>query len=153
MPVLEISGFILVGQYIGLLPTLGLILLTAAIGSVLLRVQGLSILQRLAEENNAGRLPARELVHGGMVVLAGILLLTPGFVTDTIGFLLFVPAIRDATWSFLKTRVKFTFASSSFQTRYEEHPDQNRTRPTKGVIDLDEDDYHRDPDPKSPWKG
>ncbi len=149
-PILEISVFILVGQYIGLLPTLGLIFLTAAIGSVLLRVQGLSILRRLAEENNAGRLPARELVHGGMIVLAGILLITPGFVTDTIGFLLFVPAVRDAAWAFLRTRVSFAFSSSRFETRYENR--DPHTKPSDGVIDLDEGEFKRDPDPNSPWR-
>ncbi|MCO6187999.1 FxsA family protein [Rhizobium sp. L1K21] len=151
MPVLEISVFILVGQYIGLLPTLGLILLTALLGSILLRVQGLSILQRLAAENEAGRMPGRELVHGGMIVIAGILLLTPGFVTDTLGFLLFVPAVRDAAWRFLKSRLRFTFASTSFHSQYEERDEKDHRPPTAGVIDLDEDDYHREPDPKSPW--
>ncbi len=149
-PILEIAVFIVAGQYIGLLATLGLIFLTAAIGSVLLRVQGVSILRRLTEENNAGRLPARELVHGGMIVVAGILLLTPGFVTDTIGFLLFVPAVRDAAWAFLRTRMSFAFSTSRFETHYENR--DPHMKPSDGVIDLDEDEFKRDPDPNSPWR-
>ncbi len=149
-PVLEISVFILAGQYIGFWATIGLIFLTAAIGSLLLRVQGFSILRRLAEENQAGRLPARELVHGGMIVLAGILLLTPGFVTDTIGFLLFVPAVRDAAWRFLKTKVAFSFSSARFDAGF--HDGGAERRGPEGVVDLDSDEYKRDPDPKSPWR-
>ncbi len=149
-PVLEISVFILAGQYIGFWATIGLIFLTAAIGSLLLRVQGFSILRRLTEENQAGRLPARELVHGGMIVLAGILLLTPGFVTDTIGFLLFVPAVRDAAWSFLKTKIAFKFSETTFDSGFR---DGGAARREPGdVIDLDDEEYRRDPDPKSPWR-
>ena len=91
VPVLEIGVFIAVGGAIGLWPTLGLVVLTAVIGSVLLRRQGLSTLEAIQRETRAGRVPGRELVSGLMIAIAGVLLLTPGFVTDTLGFLLFVP--------------------------------------------------------------
>ena len=96
IPVLEIAVFILVGNLIGLWPTLGLVILTAVIGSMLLRRQGLGTLPAYPVRDQAGRVPGRELVDGVMIAIAGVLLLTPGLVTDAIGFLLFVPAIRES---------------------------------------------------------
>jgi UPF0716 protein FxsA len=98
VPILEIAVFILVGQQIGLGLTLALILATAVIGVILLRQQGFHVLERLREDVNAGRTPAATMAHGVMVLVAGVLLLTPGFVTDAIGLLLFVPAVRDWVW-------------------------------------------------------
>ena len=98
VPIVEIAAFILVGQQIGLGLTLALVLVTAVIGIILLRQQGFHILERLREDVNAGRTPAATMAHGALVLVAGILLLTPGFVTDAIGFLLFVPAVRNWVW-------------------------------------------------------
>lgn len=148
LPLAEIAVFILVGQYIGILPVLALIFLTAAAGSILLRVQGLAVLRRLAEETEAGRTPARELVHGGMIVLAGLFLLTPGFVTDTIGLLLFIPAVRDFVWSRIKNRISFTFVGGMRGGASSSGYRDDRDGP---VVDLDEDDFHREPDKSSPW--
>ena len=78
IPILEIVVFILVGRQIGVLWTLGCILLTAVIGSALLRIQGFSILSRIRSETEQGRLPGRELGDGAMILVAGILLLTSG---------------------------------------------------------------------------
>jgi UPF0716 protein FxsA len=78
--------------------TLALVLVTAVIGVILLRQQGFQILERVREDVNAGRTPAPAMADGVLVLVAGILLLTPGFVTDAIGLLLFVPAIRDWIW-------------------------------------------------------
>ena len=105
IPVVEIGAFILVGGQIGLWPTLLMILVTAVIGSFLLRVQGLSLINKVQTEVAAGKVPGKELGHGVMIVVAGIFLLTPGFVTDTIGFLLFVPPIRNMIWSFVASRI------------------------------------------------
>ena len=91
IPILEIAVFILVGNAIGLWPTLGLVILTAVIGSILLKQQGLWTLARSQAEIGAGRVPGRDLVSGVMIAMAGVLLLTPGLVTDALGFLLFVP--------------------------------------------------------------
>ena len=104
VPILEIATFIVVGGQIGVVATLGMILFTAVLGSILLRIQGFQVLNQLRAATDAGRVPGRELGHGVMILLAGVLLLTPGFVTDTAGFLLFVPFIRNAIWSFLAKR-------------------------------------------------
>lgn len=147
LPLAEIAVFILVGQYIGVLPVLGLIFLTAAIGSLLLRIQGVGVLRKLAAEMDAGRLPAREMIHGAMIVLAGLFLLTPGFVTDVLGLLLFIPAVRDLAWVLIRDRIGFSmFVRTQTGGQAPRQPGQNGD-----VVDLDDTEYHRDPDPKSPW--
>ena len=105
IPIAEIAGFIIIGDLIGLWPTLGMILVTAIGGSILLRVQGFGILNRIQTEMRSNKVPAREMVHGVMIMIAGVLLLTPGFITDTLGFLLFVPPLRDWGWSLIKSRI------------------------------------------------
>lgn len=94
VPIIEIVVFIELGGYLGLWPTIGTVILTAAIGSALLRLQGFSILRRVTESLNEGRLPMAEMFDGMCLLVAGALLLTPGFVTDAVGLGLFVPAVR-----------------------------------------------------------
>ena len=94
VPILEIAIFMEVGGRVGLWPTLGAIVLTAIVGSALLRHQGISTLFRVRENLERGEFPVSEVFDGLCLVLAGALLLTPGFVTDAVGLLLFVPALR-----------------------------------------------------------
>ncbi len=94
MPVIEIAVFIEVGDRIGLWSTLGLIFATAIAGTALLRHQGLSTLARARATMAAGKPPVREILDGVCLVVAGLLLLTPGFVTDAIGAVLLVPFLR-----------------------------------------------------------
>lgn len=96
VPLLEIAVFIQAGEILGLWPTLGLVVLTAFLGTWQLRAQGLATLARARAQVDQGALPARELFDGACLLVAGALLLTPGFVTDTAGFLLFLPPLRDA---------------------------------------------------------
>lgn len=148
VPLAEIGAFILIGREIGVLWTLAMVFVTAVVGSVLLRVQGFGLLARIQAETEAGRVPGRELVHGVMILIAGVLLLTPGFITDSIGFLLFVPFVRDAGWSLLKNKISVVSAGR-FGRGAEFRPRNDpQASPT---IDLDEDDFRRDPDSNSPW--
>jgi UPF0716 protein FxsA len=94
MPVIEIAVFIEVGGRIGLWSTIGLIFATALVGTALLRHQGLSTLARARATMDAGKAPVREILDGVCLVMAGLLLLTPGFVTDAIGAVLLVPILR-----------------------------------------------------------
>ena len=94
VPIAEIAVFIEVGGVIGLWPTLGIVVLTALIGTSLLRAQGLAAFGRAQAAMNEGRLPVEEVMHGFCLVIAGALLLTPGFLTDIAGFLLFVHPVR-----------------------------------------------------------
>jgi UPF0716 protein FxsA len=95
VPLVEIAVFVQVGGWIGLFPTLALVVLTAVLGTWQLRAQGLATLLRARDQVDRGALPARELFDGACLLVAGALLLTPGFVTDIAGFLLFLPPIRD----------------------------------------------------------
>lgn len=94
IPVIEIYLLIEVGSQIGALPTILLVVLTALVGASLLRQQGFSTWARINARMAAGEAPAMELLEGLLLLIAGALLLTPGFFTDTIGFLLLIPPLR-----------------------------------------------------------
>ena len=96
VPVAEVALFIVVGSRIGVPATIGLVVLTALIGAALVTRQGRATLGRARREIEAGSLPARQLGHGVMILIAAALLLTPGFLTDAIGFALLVPPVREA---------------------------------------------------------
>ncbi|MDY0267827.1 FxsA family protein [Trichloromonas sp.] len=95
IPVLELIILIKVGAWIGVAPTIALILLTGLAGAYLARTQGLELAFRIQRELNQGRLPTEELLDGAMILVGGILLLTPGFCTDLSGFILLVPVTRQ----------------------------------------------------------
>ena len=99
VPIAEIAIFIQAGESFGLWPTLGLVILTAILGTTLLRYQGLRALHRVRESLNHGEMPIGEVFTGLCLLVAGALLLTPGFLTDGVGFALFIPGIRQAIGS------------------------------------------------------
>lgn len=94
IPILEIAVFILVGRYIGLWPTLAGILLTALIGTAIIRHQGSGLIASARTSLAAGAAPVGEVLQGLALLAAGVLLITPGFITDTLGFLLLIPPLR-----------------------------------------------------------
>jgi len=94
IPILEIYFLIKVSDIIDVFPTIILVILTAVIGAGLLRQQGLSTLARLQQNMGQGKLPAQELIEGVLLAVGGALLMTPGFITDTIGFLCLIPFSR-----------------------------------------------------------
>ncbi len=94
VPIAEMWILIEVGQSLGALPTILLVMLTAAIGIALLRRQGVATLTRAQQRMEAGQLPAQEMVEGIALAVGGALLLTPGFVTDALGFACLIPASR-----------------------------------------------------------
>ena len=94
VPLIEIALFIEIGGLIGLWPTIAIVIATAVAGTALIRRQGLNTLQRAQQEMDARRLPVRELFDGICLLFAGALLLTPGFMTDAVGFALLVPSLR-----------------------------------------------------------
>ena len=147
IPLLEIAAFVVIGGQIGVFATLALVVVTAVVGSVLLRAQGFGLINRIRTEMNAARVPARELVHGVMLLLAGALLLTPGFVTDAAGFVLFVPPFREAVWVFLRNRVIVVGPDGTARGPAGARPGERDGH----TIDLEEDDYSREPRPDTPW--
>jgi len=94
IPLTELYVLIKVGRAIGAGTTIGLVILTAVLGAWLLRLQGLVTLARVRAALEAGELPAIELVEGLILLITAVLLLTPGFITDAIGFLVLLPGVR-----------------------------------------------------------
>jgi len=157
-PLAEIAGFVLVGRAIGLWGTLGLVLGTGLLGALMIRGQGMTMLRRLSTEGREGRMPAAELVSGAMVVVAGILLMLPGFLTDIIGLALLVPFIRKLIWSAIGSRVVVLNSGDrrspgGFRAGPGPGPGPEPVHPAGSgpVVDLDDDDYRREPNPSSPW--
>jgi UPF0716 protein FxsA len=106
VPILEMYLLISVGGYLGALPTIALVMLTAVVGVALLRWQGTSMLTRGMARMSSGTLPAQEIAEGMMLGISGALLLTPGFITDAFGFFLLFPPARLLILRLLKRRLK-----------------------------------------------
>ncbi|ALJ34007.1 FxsA family protein [Azospirillum brasilense] len=160
LPIAEIATFIEVGDWIGAGPTVGLVILSAILGSVLIRWQGLSVLKRAQASAERGESPVGAVFEGFCVVVAGLLLIIPGFLTDIVGLLLFVRPIRNALGRWLFDRMKGVASyqmggrmggrswSSSGPAGSDGHP---RNRPPPGVIDVDYQEV--DPDGGRPGSG
>ena len=136
VPLIEIAFFVVIGNAIGLWPTLFGVLVTAVLGSLVLKVQGQALFAEIRETVSRGALPARALADAMMVGIAGVLLLTPGYFTDLPGIVLLIPPVRDAIYAFLKSRISVVSAVPAGSGA--------RPRPRQpGTIDLDEDDWRR----------
>ena len=136
IPVLEVVVFIQAGQYIGILNTLLLTILTAVMGMTLLRVQGFQTFQKAQGKLSRNEAPLSEMFDGLCLFAAGLLLLTPGFVTDTVGFLLFLPPFRALLRHNIKQLPAFFFQQTEFSSadmfrREQEAQEQNRRHNTK----------------------
>ena len=134
IPIAEIAVFIQAGERFGLWPTLGLIILTALLGATLLRFQGLRTLHRVQESLSHGQMPIGEVFNGLCLLIAGALLLTPGFLTDGFGFALFVPGIRQAIGSGL---AKFLMSRKSVREKTESQGRPAHFNTGNQVIDGD----------------
>jgi UPF0716 protein FxsA len=109
VPLIEIGLFFVIGNAIGVLPTLLGVLLTAILGAVLVRAQGAALLAEIRSTIGRGMLPGRALADAMMVGIAGVLMLTPGYFTDLLGLLLLIPPVRGMVYRQLARR--FTIAS------------------------------------------
>ena len=145
VPMVELVLLTEIGSRIGLAPTLGIILLTGVIGAWLARREGTRAWKRVHENLEAGRVPARELVDGILIFAAGLLLVTPGFLTDAAGFAMLTPRVRDWLWRVLK-RYFETHVHTHVVTRQQPgwtEPDSNRPDEVEGrairVEDADEE--------------
>ncbi len=95
MPIVEIAVILRVGSALGWLPTLGIVILTAVLGTIMLRQQGLATLNKARSRLGSGEMPAQQLLEGVLLMVGGVLLLTPGFVTDAFGFACLIPWSRQ----------------------------------------------------------
>jgi UPF0716 protein FxsA len=105
VPLIEIGLFIQVGDAIGLWPTLGIVLLTAILGTALVKSQGAMALMNVRRSLTELSDPTEPLANGAMILFAGALLLTPGFFTDAVGFALLLPGVRSVIYKKIRERV------------------------------------------------
>jgi UPF0716 protein FxsA len=106
VPLIELALLIKIGQYIGVSYTLGIVIVTGVTGAYLARLQGLLTLRKMQDEVNQGRMPAERLMDGVLILCSGILLLTPGFITDFIGFMGLIPFTRNLFKQWLKGKIE-----------------------------------------------
>ena len=140
VPIVELWAIIQVGQAIGVLPTLGLLVLDSIVGAALMRSQGRLAWRRFNEAIGAGRVPGREVLDGGLVILGGAFLLTPGFVTDILGLALLLPPTRAV----LRRVVVRTFAAR-FAVRVAGPPRPGRRAPADFDVEGSARDVDTDP--------
>ncbi|QDU58596.1 FxsA family protein [Aeoliella mucimassa] len=105
-PLLELSLLIYLGAHVGLVETVGLVLLTGIVGAALARWQGVKALLRVQRRIGRGQVPADELFDGVLILVAGLLLITPGLITDTFGFCLLIPPARSVIKLWLRNWAK-----------------------------------------------
>lgn len=105
VPFAELFVLIKVGQVVGALPTIAVLVGVSIAGAWLVKREGLGVVNRARAQVQAGRVPASELVDGVLILFAGALLLTPGFLTDLVGFVLLVPPVRAALRAFASRRI------------------------------------------------
>ncbi len=150
VPIVEIALFIEVGGWIGLWPTLAVVVGTAILGAALLRAQGRGVLNELQARMDRGEDPRGPIAHGALIVGAGALMLTPGFFTDAVGFLLLVPPVRAAVISWgaarLAGRVRGSVFVAGSGPRPGPAPGPGGPRPRGDVVEGDYETLDEDED-------
>jgi UPF0716 protein FxsA len=104
VPLVEIAVIIKVGEWLGVVNTIALLLAISILGAWLVKRQGVGLVRRVQAELAAGRMPASALVDGALLLVAGTMLLLPGFVTDAVGLLLLLPPVRAGVRRWLRRR-------------------------------------------------
>jgi UPF0716 protein FxsA len=121
IPLAEFVLFIVLGRYLGIPGTLALIILTALLGANLARSQGLQTLARFQQKLAEGQMPGAEIITGIMILAAGLFLITPGFLTDAIGFSLLVPPVRGLLGGWLLARCATRVDETRMPTKHGNH--------------------------------
>ena len=119
VPVVELALLIEVGQYLGVVPTIAVVLSTGFVGAILARSQGLRALRRLQEALASARFPGDEIFDGVLILSGGLLLLTPGFFTDLIGLSALIPGSRSLLKALLKTAARRRLQSGAIHAHWE----------------------------------
>jgi len=144
VPIVEMLVLLKVGSFIGAFYTVVLVLMTAVIGVSLLKRQGLSAFMRANQKMQAGQMPVTEMGEGLMLAVAGALLLTPGFVTDGIGFLLLTPGVRGylaTKWlGLMMKKSQASQSSGAFYSQTNYNANANKFDDPKGFVSSDDTD-------------
>jgi len=114
VPIVELYVLIEIGRKIGTWSTIGIIILTGILGAYLVKRQGFLILRKIQNDLNEGVLPGDSLIQGAIILAGGILLITPGFITDTIGFIFLIPAGRRLVKNYLLNWLKGKIREGNF---------------------------------------
>lgn len=139
VPAIELILLIEIGQVIGTIPTIALIVFTGILGAFLARRQGIQVLSRLRSELQAGQLPTGSIVDGVIVLIAGAFLMTPGILTDALGFLGLIPATRRVIKTVIWSRMERAMRNGQIFTTTD-HSRHDQEKP-EDVIIIDYDDY------------
>ncbi len=152
VPVIEIGLFIQVGGVLGLWPTIAIVLITAMVGASLVRSQGLRTLLNVQSRVRRGELPAQQIVEGVLLAVAGVLLLTPGFMTDLLGMIILLPAPRALLAKYVIGRVVIKGANAFQNGRFQQYgqsndpfdrQDREQGSTFEGEYQRKDDDQHR----------
>lgn len=141
LPIVEIAILINVGEHIGGWYTVAIVILTAFAGAHLVRQQGLSTLMQAQQKMQAGVMPGQEMAEGLLLVIAGVLLVTPGFITDGMGFLLSLPITRPLIAKGLVKHLSLRVVSTSFDGNFSQHQQQPHSTDQSG--DIIEGEFER----------
>jgi UPF0716 protein FxsA len=144
---LEIFVLVKVGGFLGPWPTIGLVVITALIGSALVRSQGVQLVQQLQQRIAQGEIPGQQLIEGVMLLMTGVLLVTPGFVTDFCGLLLLQPKIRAKIAKIVLSSVKIN-PNGSMSGHYSQSQTSSHFTGTKKNDDAIEGEFERKEDKK-----
>ena len=142
VPLIEVILFITIGKYIGLWNTISIIIVTGIIGAILVKNQGVSVLRKGLKELQLNKLPLKPILEAVAIVVAGAFLLTPGFLTDTLGAILLIPTLRgkilEFAIKFLKKKIKYKdnfykhrtndTDNNIYEGKYEEIKDDNEKK-------------------------
>lgn len=154
VPLIEIALFIQVGGAIGLWPTLAIVILTAVLGTVLVRAQGRLAMTQLRHSFSQLDDPSEPLAHGAMILFSGALLLTPGFFTDAVGFALLAPPVRVAVYRWLRARVTVSsFQMGAQSDMHGQRPRPRNPEPREDVIDGEYTEISEKKRPNHPGSG
>ena len=118
IPIIELSLLIELGKQIGLGSTIAIVILTGVLGAYLAKHEGFMVINRIRKELSQGRIPAESLIDGVIILAGGLLLLTPGLLTDTIGFIALFPISREYLKKFLKQKFKQKINNGEIYTSY-----------------------------------
>jgi UPF0716 protein FxsA len=145
VPIAELYVIVQIAGEIGILPTLALLVIDSIVGTMLMKSQGRAAWQRFNEATAAGRIPAREVADGALIILGGAFLLTPGFLTDIIGFLLLIPPtralFRKTVVGLFAKRNPYTYigykAAPHAERAWNERAERRRSSASHGVVNCD----------------
>ncbi len=146
VPAIELILLIQIGQVVGTLPTIALIVFTGVLGAFLAKRQGMQVLTRIRIGTQSGQIPADSIFDGAIILVAGAFLMTPGILTDSVGFLCLIPVTRQMIKNFIRAKFEKAVQSGQIFTastvnQGNQPTDQQRYTPPDDVVIIDYDDY------------